>query len=129
MNSENNLSVIHIKDINLWAHVGVLEKERLHGQSYLLDISFWLDLDESSRLDELNKSLDYSEAIKAIQKLSFEINCLTIEFFSDQILNTLESLYGSIPMMLVLQKCSPPIAGYTGSVSIEKKRNFSTFIK
>ena len=129
MNFGKNLSAIHIKDINLWAHVGVLEKERLHGQSYLLDISFWLDLDESSRLDDLNKSLDYSLAIKAIQKLSFEINCLTIEFFSDQILNTLEALYGSIPMMLVLQKCSPPIDGYTGSVSIEKKRNFSTLIK
>ena len=128
MNFAKNLSAIHIKDINLWAHVGVLEKERLHGQSYLLDISFWLDLDESSRLDELNKSLDYSEAIKAIQKLSFEMNCLTIEFFSDQILNTLEALYGPIPMMLFLQKCSPPIAGYTGSVSIEKKRNFSTLI-
>ena len=129
MNSERNLSAIHINDINLWAHVGVLEAERLHGQSYLLDISFWLDLDESSRLDELNKSLDYSVAIKAIQKLSVEINCLTIEFFSDQILNTLEALYGSIPMMLVLKKCSPPIGGYTGSVSIEKKRNFSTLIK
>ena len=128
MNFERNLSAIHIKDIKLWAHVGVLEKERLHGQSYLLDISLWLDLDESSRLDELNKSLDYSVAIKAIQKLSFEINCLTIEFFSDQILNTLEALFGSIPMMLVLHKCSPPIAGYTGSVSIEKKRNFSDFL-
>ena len=127
MSAEKDLSVIHIKDINLWAHVGVLEKERLHGQRYLLDISFWLDLDESSRLDELNKSIDYSVAIKAIQKLSFEINCLTIEFFSDQILNTLEALYGSIPMTLALQKCSPPIAGYSGSVSIEKKRNFSTY--
>ena len=129
MNFARNLSAIHIKDINLWAHVGVLEKERLHGQSYLLEISFWLDLDESSRLDELNKSLDYSLAIKAIQKLSVEINCLTIEFFSDQILNTLEALFGSIPMMLLLKKCSPPIAGYSGSVSIEKKRNFSTLIK
>ena len=40
MNFAKNLSAIHIKDINLWAHVGVLEKEHLHGQNYLLDISF-----------------------------------------------------------------------------------------
>ena len=40
MNFEEKLSAIHIKNINLWAHVGVLEKERLHGQNYLLDISF-----------------------------------------------------------------------------------------
>ena len=94
MSQFNNLSAIHIKDLDLWAHVGVLESERIHGQSFLLDVSFWLDLDESSKLDQLDKSIDYSEVINAIKNLSFEIKCLTIEYFSDQILNLLESLYG-----------------------------------
>ena len=125
MSQLDNLSAIHIKDINLWAHVGVLESERLHGQSFLLDISFWLDLDESSKLDQLDKSLDYSEAIKAIKQLSFEMKCLTIEYFSEQILNLLESLYGPVPIHILLTKCSPPIYGFSGSVIIEKKRNFS----
>ena len=124
MNQMNNLSVIHLKDINLWAHVGVLESEQILGQSFLLDISFWLDLDESSKLDQLDKSIDYSEAIKAVKKLSFEIKCLTIEYFSDQILNLLESIYGPVPIKILLKKCSPPIDGFTGSVLIEKKRNF-----
>ena len=126
MRPERNLSAIHIKDINLWAHVGVLEKERLHGQSYLLDISFWLDLDESSRLDELNKSLDYSVAIKAIQKLSFEINCMTMEHFTEKILDQLEHLYGSIPFQVSLTKCSPPIEGFSGSVSITRTRHIDS---
>ena len=125
MNQFLNSSAIHIKDINLWAHVGVLEKERIHGQSFILDISFWLNLDEASKLDKLDKSIDYSELIKSVQKLSFEINCLTIEYFSDQILNVLESLCGKIPIIILLKKCSPPINGFTGSVLIEKKRNFS----
>ena len=128
MNQYQNLNAIHIKEINLWAHVGVLESERIHGQSFTLDISFWLDLDESSRLDQLEKTIDYSEAIKAVQKLSFEIKCLTIEYFSDQILNLIESMYGQIPMKIILQKCSPPIHGFKGSVLIEKKRNFSSLI-
>ena len=126
MNQTHNLSAIHIKDINLWAHVGVLESERINGQSFVLDISFWLDLDDSSKLDQLDKSIDYSEVIKAVQKLSFEIKCLTIEHFSDQILNLLESLYGPVPINIMLKKCSPPINGFSGSVSIEKKRNFSS---
>ena len=125
MSQFRNLSAIHIKGLNLWAHVGVLESERLHGQSFLLDISFWLDLDESSKLDHLDKSIDYGEAIKEIKNLSFEIKCLTIEYFSDQILNLLESLYGPVPIHIVLTKCSPPIHGFSGSVLIEKKRNFS----
>ena len=124
MSQYNNLSAIHIKDINLWAHVGVLESERINGQSFLLDISFWLDLDEASKLDQLDKSIDYSDATKAVQKLSFEIKCLTIEYFSDQILNLIESLYGPVPINILLKKCDPPIQGFTGSVLIEKKRNF-----
>ena len=124
MNHFQNSSAIHIKDINLWAHVGVLENERIHGQNFLLDISFWLDLDESSKLDQLAKTIDYSEVIKAVKKLSYEIKCLTIEHFSDQILNLLESLYGPVPIHILLTKCSPPIDGFTGSVLIEKKRNF-----
>ena len=128
MNQFQNSSAIHIKDINLWAHVGVLESERIKGQSFVLDISFWLDLDESSKLDQLDKSIDYSEAIKAVQKLSFDIKCLTIEYFSDQILNLLESLYGPVPVNILLKKCSPPIDGFSGSVLIEKKRNFSSLI-
>ena len=128
MNEFDNSSAIHIKDINLWAHVGVLDIERTNGQSFVLDISFWLDLDESSKLDQLDKSIDYSEAIKAVQKLSFEIRCLTIEYFSDQILNLLESLYGQVPINIMLKKSSPPIDGFTGSVLIEKKRNFSSVI-
>ncbi len=126
MNKNQNLSAIHIKDLDLWAHVGVLESERKNGQSFVLDISFWLDLEESSRLDQLNNSIDYSEVIKAIQNLSFEIKCLTIEYFSDQILNLLESLYGSVPMSIMLKKTSPPIDGFSGSVLIEKKRNLSS---
>ena len=124
MNKFHKLSAIHIKDINLWAHVGVLDSERIHGQSFLLDLSFWLDLDESSKLDQLDKSIDYSEAVKEVQKLSFNIRCLTIEYFSDQILNLLESLYGPVPINILLKKCSPPIYGFNGSVQIEKKRNF-----
>ena len=128
MNKFHNLSAIHIRNINLWAHVGVLESERVNGQSFILDISFWLDLDEASKLDQLDKSVDYSEVIKVVQKLSFEIKCLTIEYFSDQILNVLESLYGTVPINILLKKCSPPIDGFRGSVLIEKKRNFSSLI-
>ena len=128
MSQFQNFSAIHIKDINLWAHVGVLESERINGQSFVLDISFWLDLNESSKLDQLDKSIDYSEAIKAVQKLSFEIKCLTIEYFSDQILNLLESLYGPVPVKILLKKCAPPVDGFTGSVLIDKKRNVSSLI-
>tara|TARA_Y100001968_G_scaffold3728_1_gene3269 strand:+ start:21342 stop:21719 length:378 start_codon:yes stop_codon:yes gene_type:complete len=119
-----NSGVIHVHEVNLWAHVGVLEHERLLGQEFIADFRFWLDLDSAAVSDELSKSIDYSHAIKEVQKLSFQIHCLTIEKYSDQILDCLEELYGSIPMSVLLRKCSPPVSGFSGSVSVERWRNF-----
>ena len=124
MNStpEPLLGAIHVTELNLWSHVGVLPKERLNGQAFLLDFSLWLNLDNASKNDELNESADYSVAIKRIQQLSMEINCLTIEHYSEKILDALESLYGAIPMRILLRKCSPPVDGFSGYVSIERRR-------
>tara|TARA_Y100001968_G_C19450442_1_gene768177 strand:- start:6051 stop:6428 length:378 start_codon:yes stop_codon:yes gene_type:complete len=119
-----NLGAIHVYDVNLWAHVGVLEQERLHGQEFLAQFSFWLDLDKAGMQDDLSFSIDYNLAIKKVQKLSFEINCLTIEKYSETILDVLEEFCGPIPMLLVLKKCNPPVQGFSGSVSVERRRHF-----
>ena len=113
---------IHVNEFKLWAHVGVLEKERLHGQGFILNFTVWLELDEASKKDDLSYSADYSLAIKRIQELSFQINCLTIEHYSEQILDVLESLYGTIPMRVLLRKTSPPVHGFSGSVAVERRR-------
>ena len=124
MKNNLNLGVIHVRNINLWAHVGVLEEERLNGQDFLVDFSLWLNCDDASKYDDLSLTTDYSIAIEKLQELAFKENCLTIEKFSDQILNCLEELYGSIPMKVLLRKCKPPVKGFSGIVEIERRRNF-----
>tara|TARA_Y100001968_G_scaffold253900_1_gene239648 strand:+ start:114 stop:500 length:387 start_codon:yes stop_codon:yes gene_type:complete len=125
MSNNLSLGVIHVKDVNLWAHVGVLEKERLYGQSFLVDFSLWLDVSDAARHDDLSFTSDYSVAIKGLQKLAFEINCHTIETFSECILDCLEDLFGNVQMKIFLRKCNPPIEGFNGSVGIERTRNLS----
>ncbi len=124
MNESAKLSSIHINKINLWAHVGVLEEERLYGQSFLLDITIWVDLEEASKKDDLSLTTDYSLAVKSLQDLSFSINCMTIEHFSELILNKLEHLYGALPIQILLKKTTPPIDGFSGNVAIFRQRNF-----
>ena len=124
MNDSSFKDAIHVRELKIWAHVGVLEKERLLGQRFSLDFTLWLDVDLPSKKDELSLTADYSTGIELIQKLSFKIRCLTIEHFSDQILNCLEEIYGKIPMMVKLRKCSPPINGFSGYVEVERYRNF-----
>ena len=115
--------VIHIKDLKLWAHVGVLEEERLTGQYFVLDISIWKDLNNASRLDDVNYSADYTLAILRIQKVSSSINCLTMERYTDLIMDNLEELYGSVPIRIYLRKLTPPISGFAGTVGLERYRN------
>ncbi len=114
---------VQVRNLNLWAHVGVLEKEQLHGQKFTLDFSLWLNLDEAARNDDIYSTCDYSTAIREIQTFSFKIRCQTMERFTEQILDKLEELYGKIPMTAVLRKCNPPINGFTGDVAIERRRN------
>ena len=120
-----HLGAIHVKDVHLWAHVGVLEQERRLGQLFVLDFSIWLDLDEAAGNDDLSSTADYSLAILELQKLAFNLNCITIEFFSDQILDCLERLYGASPMQILLCKRHAPIPGFKGRVAIERRRYFS----
>ncbi|MGB1195921.1 MAG: dihydroneopterin aldolase [Synechococcus sp.] len=117
------LDVIRIDDLRLWAHVGVLEHERRDGQWFCLDLALHLDLSSAAAADALEATADYSLAVTALQGLAAEIRCQTIEHFSERVFAVLEHLYGPLPMHLRLRKCSPPIAGFTGTVSVERWRN------
>ena len=117
---------IHVKNVDLWAHVGVLEQERLDGQSFLLDFSLWLNLDRAALQDDLACTADYSLGIRQLQYLALQLNCNTIEHFAELILDRLESIYGPIPMQVFLRKCSAPIPGFEGVVGVERSRYTSS---
>ena len=117
-------SGLHVNDIRIWAHVGVLEEERIMGQWFNIDFSIWLDLDKASSEDDIVYSIDYGEAIVGLKKLSGQFKCLTIEKLSEGILDYLESLYGPLPIRLLVRKCTVPINGFDGSVAVERYRNW-----
>ena len=114
---------IHVQGLRLWAHVGVLEQERRDGQWFSLDISLWTDLSVAAADDDLASSLDYSLAIRSLQALAREIRCLTIEHFSECVLDRLEQLYGPVPVRLTLSKCAAPVPGFDGVVAVERIRH------
>ena len=117
------MDCIGVRELRLWAHVGVLEHERRDGQWFSLDFSVQLDLKAASVADDLSRSLDYGVAIQALQSLSQQVRCLTIEHFSEQMLDRLETLYGPIPVWLRLTKCAAPVPGFNGRVFVERSRH------
>jgi dihydroneopterin aldolase len=114
---------ILVRGLRLWAHVGVLERERLLGQWFELDFSLNWDLAAAGAGDALEHSLDYSQAITALQRLAGELRCLTLEHFAERILDRLELLYGPVPTRLELRKCHAPVPGFDGVVGVQRSRH------
>ncbi len=118
------LDVIEVRGLRLWAHVGVLERERQEGQWFELSFRLAHDLVPAGRSDDLDRSLDYSLAITALQDQARAVRCRTLEHWSERILDRLEELYGPVPIELELRKCAPPVAGFGGSVAVRRRRRW-----
>ncbi|MEB3307605.1 MAG: dihydroneopterin aldolase, partial [Cyanobacteriota bacterium] len=109
---------IVVRGLRLWAHVGVLEHERAHGQWFELDVRLELDLRDAGSSDGLADTLDYSQLITALQAQARSVRCQTLEHYSEQMLDLAEELYGPVPIQLELRKCAAPVAGFSGVVAI-----------
>ena len=125
MTTEALKDALHISDLRVWAHVGVLDHERRDGQWFSLDLSMRLDLGDAARNDDLSRSADYSLAVQAVQSLANSLQCQTIEHFSERVLALLEELYGPVPMRVLLRKCAAPIPGFGGTVAVERHRHWT----
>ncbi len=115
---------ILVRDLRLWAHVGVLESERQLGQWFELDLELGVDLSAAALGDDLAASLDYARAITALQRQASQVQVQTLEHYSELIFACLEQLYGPVPMGLELRKCRAPVPGFRGSVAVRRRRHW-----
>jgi dihydroneopterin aldolase len=113
---------IEVRGLRLWAHVGVLEVERERGQWFELSFRLAADLSAAARRDDLGASHDYARAISALQEQARSVRCRTLEHWSERILDLLEELYGQVPIELELIKCAAPVAGFSGTVAVRRRR-------
>ena len=109
---------LKIKDIELWARVGVLDKERELGQVFNLDVFLWSDFENCTENDDIKKTVDYSKLVEILKNQARKINCFTIERYSNEILKIIVEEFHLKRIKIVLTKCKPPIIGFDGEVSI-----------
>ena len=111
-------SYLKIKDIKIWARVGLLEQERELGQLFSLDIFLWADFEKCTQNDDINSTVDYSKLVEKLKNHSKKISCFTIEKYSNEILKTIYEEFELSRIKIILTKCKPPIIGFDGEVSI-----------
>ena len=109
---------LKIKNIKLWARVGVLEEERGLGQLFKLDVYLWTDFKNCTQNDDIKKTIDYSKLVEILKYQSMKICCFTIEKYSDEILKIINAEFQVSRIKIILTKCKPPIIGFDGEVSI-----------
>ena len=109
---------LKIKDIKLWARVGVLDKERELGQVFNLDVFLWSDFENCTENDDIKRTVDYSKLVEILKNQARKINCFTIERYSNEILKIIVEEFHLKRIKIVLTKCKPPIIGFDGEVSI-----------
>ena len=109
---------LKIKDIKLWAKVGVLNEERELGQLFSLDIFLWADFENCTQNDDIKSTVDYSKLIEILKNHSKKICCFTIEKYSNEILKIIDDEFKISRIKIILTKCKPPIIGFDGNVSI-----------
>ena len=111
-------TLLKIENIELWARVGVLDKERELGQLFSLDIFLWTDFEECTENDDIKKTVDYSKLVQILKDQSKKIYCFTIEKYSNEILEIVDQELKLSKVKIILSKCNPPITGFDGTVSI-----------
>ncbi len=109
---------LKIKDIKLWARVGVLEEERELGQLFSLEVFLWTDFENSTKNDDIKSTIDYSKLVEILKNQSKKICCFTIEKYSNEILKIIVEEFQLDRIKIILKKCKPPIIGFDGEVSI-----------
>tara|TARA_B100001109_G_C18536654_1_gene323141 strand:+ start:161 stop:523 length:363 start_codon:yes stop_codon:yes gene_type:complete len=109
---------LKIENIKLWARVGVLDEERKLGQLFSVDIFLWTDFEMSTVNDDIKKTVDYSKLVQILKDQSNRIYCLTIEKYSNAILEIINQEFKLSKVKIILTKCNPPIKGFDGKVSI-----------
>ena len=109
---------LKITNIQLWARVGVLKKERESGQLFKLDVFLWADFENCTQSDDIKKTIDYSKLVEILKYQSKKICYFTIEKYSDEILKIINKEFQLNRIKIILTKCKPPIIGFNGEVSI-----------
>ena len=100
---------IIIRNLDLYASIGVSDAEREVGQRLLVNLEVSYDLSLAGRSDELTDTISYSNLARLIQKIGTSTECRLLEYLAEQMCEGILSLFPVIDVRLQLLKKPPPV--------------------
>ena len=101
---------LHIENLRLYGHHGVLPEETRLGQQFILSLDLYLDTSAAGLADDLHQSVDYGAVCHFVQKTFTEDTFLTLEACGESLCRKLLLQFPLLQgVALELKKPSAPI--------------------
>lgn len=115
---------IAIKDLRIYAYHGVRDFEKEHGQLFILDVDIFADLSEACRTDNLEATINYSQAAQSIKRVMTENRYDLIETAAQAVADCILAEFSLAKSVRVcLKKPNAPIAADFGYVAVDITRS------
>jgi dihydroneopterin aldolase len=104
-------------------HVGVSSRERSTPQECLVDLEFEADLDQASRTDRLQDTLNYATVFDAVHEVARENHFQLLEGFAGALFERLCETHTFQSVRIRVKKPNPPLDGPLEYAGIELQRD------
>ncbi len=117
------MDAIEVNGIRSYGYTGFLAEERILGQWFQVDLTFWLDLQTSANSDNLEDTVDYRQTIEIVKHIIKTGKFTLVEKLAEVIAQQILTINAISQVRVRLCKPAPPIPDFTGSIVIDITRS------
>ena len=114
---------ITLTGLSVFGHHGVFDHEKRDGQTFLVDISVWLDLSPAAATDDLTKTVHYGELAELAAGIVGGPSRDLIESVAGEIADSVLSAYPVSAVDVTIHKPAAPIPLAFSDVSVTIRRS------
>ncbi len=114
---------ILIEDITTYGFVGFYPAERELGQWFCANVTLFTNLNPATQSDRLADTINYQQIIEQVQARIKTSRSHLIEHLAAEILTDLFKISNIESITIKLTKINPPIADFSGKVTVELTRD------
>ncbi|MDE6078538.1 MAG: dihydroneopterin aldolase [Duncaniella sp.] len=112
-------AVIEVNGLRLFARHGVMEQERVVGNTFEVSVALRYPIDEAMRTDRVEATLNYAEAVDVIKEV-MAVPSQLLEHVAGRLLDALTSRWPAIEGgCITVRKLTPPIPAQLRDVAVK----------
>ncbi len=114
---------ITIKGLKLFAYHGVNDEEKENGQSFIIDLDYYLPLERACESDNVNDTVSYARVVKNIRRVFTERSYDLIEKAAQAVCDSLFEEFEDIEKIeITLKKPEAPVNADFDYMAVTLKR-------